>query len=328
MNRPSRFVLRPFLLICAALTLGGCGGDGGNGGGGGGGDGGGAFNHGIGGRLYFDAPADYIEFNPADGSSTIVLAGESGAGTTPSMDASEFVTILDDGSGTDEVVIFQRDGTVSTRIDVGGSLTGYPRLSPDGSFVALSRGFGEDLIVFDRNGVIVRDFSGTLGTEGFGSYEWMPDGRLAFIHDESLFLAGQSLDVGSPVRSFPGEAPSGLAASADGSRLALSLLRPGSASSRDVWLLDPDGGDLRRLATAQVTVGEPAWSPDGASIALVKGIAVGAGGGGCPELWVVPSDASSLDLSASDPSPAFRVQERKNGGQNGVCVFSPPEWRN
>src|SRR5690242_9642949 len=53
--------------------------------------------------------------------------------------------------------------------------------------------------------------------------------------------------------------------SPDGSQLAFSVL---GAASRDLWLMDADGGDARRIVACEACsqVDEPAWSPDGSTI--------------------------------------------------------------
>lgn len=51
--------------------------------------------------------------------------------------------------------------------------------------------------------------------------------------------------------------------SPDRTRIALSSNRSGSY---DLWLMDADGNNLRRLTTDPGTEGEPAWTPDGAHL--------------------------------------------------------------
>ena len=53
------------------------------------------------------------------------------------------------------------------------------------------------------------------------------------------------------------------ALSPDRTRVAFSSNRGGS---HDLWVMDADGHDLRRLTTDPGTEGEPAWTPDGARI--------------------------------------------------------------
>lgn len=306
-----------FIAIFALITTG-CdlfgGGDNGNGEGSG-------INNGLSGTLYFDSPRDYVAFDVSSGSTSVVREGAAGAGIKPSADASEFVVI--EGSRHEEqVVIFRRDGEVTHHIPIEGRLTGFPRLSPEGGLIALSRDFGASTVVFDRNGDIVRNLGRGLGTQ-----TWLPDGRLAYTRAETVFAANINAGTEELIRSFSGRNPAWLTVSRDGFRFA--WIMDDENGQRALWIMNADAEDLRLLATSVREIHSPAWSPDGRYIALRKGTAVGQpGNGGCPELWVIPSDTEMTNLSASDPAPAFSLQQPGEFSDlRSVCAFGPPEWR-
>jgi Tol biopolymer transport system component len=97
--------------------------------------------------------------------------------------------------------------------------------------------------------------------------------------------------------------------SPDGTRIAFTSLRGGN---RNVWVMNSDGTNLRRLTDAQPgapnagsggSAGDAAWSPDGSQLAY--GVTVGAK----TSLWVMDADGSNkrpltetMDGSAYDPA--------------------------
>ena len=82
--------------------------------------------------------------------------------------------------------------------------------------------------------------------------------------------------------------------SPDRTRVALSSNRGGSY---DLWVMDADGHDLRRLTTDPGTEGEPAWTPDGARIVYTAAPKTGS-----PQLASIRTDGTDnrvLTTSAS-----------------------------
>ncbi len=311
-------------VLCAATlfaSIQACGGGGGDGDGGGGGGGGDELNRGLEGVLYFDAATDYVAFDPSKGEIDVIRNG-TGDGSTPSADAKEFVTIDSDSATGDtdkqDIVTFKRNGNETARIALDEFLSGYPKLSPDGTFIIETRDYGEQTLVLDRNGAVVKDYG-----NGIEDYAWTPDGRLVLVDGESIVITDMSFNIDTGLRSFDGLAPSGVSVSPDGERIAFSIEEDG-ASRRHVWTMGIDGSSPQQLTSSLVGEISPRWSPDGKTLSVRKGSASGAG---CPELWAVDANAGNADL-ANDSDAAFRlVQYDGDGDVRGVCAFSPAFWR-
>ncbi|GAA1170237.1 S9 family peptidase [Ornithinimicrobium humiphilum] len=82
-----------------------------------------------------------------------------------------------------------------------------------------------------------------------------------------LPLDADGTPTGPAVRLTHGTRDSSPVYSPDGSRLA--FLRAGEDGPPQVHVLDPGGGDARRLTDAPLGVAEPAWSPDSRRLAYV-----------------------------------------------------------
>lgn len=77
--------------------------------------------------------------------------------------------------------------------------------------------------------------------------------------------------------------------SPDGTRVVFEADLDGNSDAMHLWICNIDGSDLHRLATGALSEGDPAWSPDGGSIAFEA-----LGSSGNTDIWVVHPDGSGL----------------------------------
>jgi uncharacterized protein YjdB len=98
------------------------------------------------------------------------------------------------------------------------------------------------------------------------------------------------------------------ALSPDRTRIAFSSNRGDRDGNFDIFVMDADGGGIRRLTGERGTDGEPAWTPDGESIVFTSARA------GAPQLYVVAVDSGEARLLTSAPggnhSPAVSPDGR------------------
>ncbi len=73
--------------------------------------------------------------------------------------------------------------------------------------------------------------------------------------------------------------------SPDRTRIAFSSNRGDRDGNFDLFVMDTDGGSVRRLTNERGADGEPAWTPDGESIVFSSAR------GGAPQLYVIPADS-------------------------------------
>lgn len=97
----------------------------------------------------------------------------------------------------------------------------------------------------------------------------------------------------------------------------------GEAGGADLWRMEPDGTDLRRLtATPDAAEHDPQWSPDRSRIAFVRGVADADAGG----IWTMDADGGDLqqltapvgaDFDASPPGRRTARASRSRGSSPG-----------
>jgi Tol biopolymer transport system component len=287
------------------------------------------------GTLYFGGPGSTVAFDLATGITQVIRTQD--ASLMPSPGGDRFTFSADspaDRYDLDRLWITGPDGIVQAWFDVADGLRGPGQLSPDGTRVLVDWSTDDDATiyvptVFDLTGKVLARYP------GFTDYAWLPDGGLVLAKGDAIWRVGASLGAPAVIRHFPDEQPGFLSPSPDGTRLAFDLGDTGVLANH-VWLMNIDGSDARQLTTSSLNEDGAGWSPDGRTLALRQGIAYAAEAGGvpgapCPEIWLVPADATAI--VALDPAdattPARRLQQLQPDGtvRGSVCAFSVPQWR-
>ena len=180
--------------------------------------------------------------------------------------------------GNLEIYVMDADGTNQIRLTNHPERDYQPSWSPDGARIAFSsnrNGGNSQIYVMDSNGKNVRRLTAGISD---GQPVWSPDGqKIAFagIGDEEIGRENRKAKIyiitpdGTHLQKLAGDIPSSdiePAWSPDSQRIAF-------VSSRENWgyeiyLMDADGTNQKRLTHNLVSDRGPAWSPDGNKIAF------------------------------------------------------------
>jgi Tol biopolymer transport system component len=157
---------------------------------------------------------------------------------------------------------------------------------------------------------------------------YSPDGStLAFVRDGGVWVMGPDgtnpKRVTKPPRYVVDAQPSW---SPDGNRLVFVRSASKHRATADLWIVDPDGSNLQRLAsTDRLDERWPSWAPDGERIAFTNVEAPGVERPKQPGIYTVAADGGGLETVTasrqqpfdSDWSPDGRTIAfvRANGGR-------------
>ncbi|HEX6059837.1 MAG TPA: Ig-like domain-containing protein [Gemmatimonadaceae bacterium] len=205
------------------------------------------------------------------------------------------------------------------RVSPAGAWAGTPRPSPDGSLLAFT---GR---IDGVHGIYIANADGTaprllVGADAgvVGEATWSPDGtRLAYtrqatpstqpevwvVDADGTDAASLTAGLGGSGQAMPAWSP----ALGDGtSRIAFAHDVNGTPS---IWSMRPDGSDKRQLTEGAADI-QPAWSPDGATIAFQRTTAAIVG-----DLWLVDADGANerglvTGLAGSQWAPAWSPDGR------------------
>ncbi len=166
---------------------------------------------------------------------------------------------------TDGDLCLLRSGSPPQRLTNSGDVSAV-RWSPGGSY----------LLILQRGQAVTLGLDGTVHPGLVGA--WLPDDSAVAVSTPGGGVAITSPDTGASTPLLdddPTRALLPVAWSPDGRTLALTrqdLNVKGFPVAQSTWLVDRDGGNLRRLLAAGDTWPVPiGWSPDGRSLAVLEG---------------------------------------------------------
>lgn len=191
-----------------------------------------------------------------------------------------------------EIYVMRADGTDRRRLTTNESLDGSPSWSPDGERIAFTR-ITEAGTASARSGIVVMDADGgnevQITQAALPSFDlspaWSPDGsEIAFTRaaptagsdDPRAAIYVVSPEGGEPRKlTDDGAEPEW---SPDGTRIVFTSYRDDfgrtcfheCSTSGEIYVLDVESGETKRLTESEADDRSPAWSPDGSLIAFAS----------------------------------------------------------
>jgi Tol biopolymer transport system component len=258
-----------------------------------------------------------------------------------SSDGLEVVETVQDCEPYEPGSLYNTDCIIIHRADNGKRLVKlkffekieYPaKLSRDRQYLAFAYDeYDNDNIslhIHGRDGKLISKnnlFEGLPDSIDDPEFDWLPDGRLIYIVDQTIYLTSPYDTHGTRLVLFTESqgVPRTLAVSPDGKELAFVLDRDNSPSSgtgetqenTSVWVMSIDNSaDLHELAVLpnnKMGIDFPIWSPDGRWIAVTTDLFNGGTGRPPPggvdlsgRLYAVPSDGVRIELTEEKPTVA------------------------
>jgi TolB protein len=195
-------------------------------------------------------------------------------------------------AGLTEIYVMNADGSDRSQLTDNRHYDADPAWSPDGTLIAFTRvrGIGGDrtrggIVVMNADGSVERQITRPRTKSFDGTPTWTPDGsRIVFTRGSfeggsgaprtGLYSVTRDGTGLRHIADHAGEA----SFSPDGSRIVFTSSRDGFGrtcfqqcfTSTEIYVMDADGTNQRRLTRSKADDRSPTWSPDGRVIAFVS----------------------------------------------------------
>jgi len=185
----------------------------------------------------------------------------------------------------DDIFFLSADGTVDSNLTNHLAFDSWPTWAPDGQSIAFESDRGD--------GFTVGIYRLTIGVAGTG-----------VLSADSTFETGQP--AWSPL----------------GTRIAFTSNR--DSAGLDLYLMDPNGANVKRLTTDAQSSSQPAWAPSGGQLAFASDRS------GNAEIWVMDTSGTNAtnisNNAAADLAPAWSPNGQKIAFMSDRDSQGPAIW--
>ena len=275
----------------------------------------------------------------APGSGTLVVRTRSTGPDVPPggyrllLDGAAFLNVASSGSATTTVVagahtlalervtpncLIEGENPRTLSVEPGGeAVAGFAvecapadAAGPGGEIAFFTGRFGgdfnPDMVLANTDGTALRRVVASPGPVA-----WAPDGRTIALADDPDILVGTITDAGSFAQSVVinrGASLRGLSWSPDAARLAISELPRDGSDCNEIVVTGVNGSEERVIIGCMFGDGNPAWAPDGHSLAV--------------EAFVFSDSFTGQGVWLVDPD----LEDQELSGQPSVLEATTPAW--
>jgi Tol biopolymer transport system component len=272
---------------------------------------------GLNGRILFDAEYGYgLVMVNQDGSGRTVVPHTYYASSPAWSPDGRKIAFQGESGNDSDIYVVNGDGSGRVELTFSSAFDGDPAWSPDGRTIAFesTRGGNSDVFTIDADGAKETQLTSTPGFDGDPA--WSPDGsKVVFMSardgNKEIYVmnadgSGQTrlTNDGGAVRNVDTDrVDQDPAWSPDGRTIAFESTRDGNF---EIYRMNADGSDQRRLTFHLGLDALAEWSPDGQRIAFESNRA----GKGTRDVWTMDANGGGLKRVTA-----------------GARAFSPPSWQ-
>lgn len=266
-----------------------------------------------------------------------IISTDNGVNYSLSQDKSQFLTV--DPTLT-IIHVYDYSGTLVRSIDLGYTISGIPRFSPDNKYIAvqIKNSYAHKyLAIFDSAGEVINVVDiDEMDSErdGVRGVDWTPGGQVVYAAYGKIYrlldIEGDEVEI---IKSLASKFDVfSVRVSPDGSKLAFianeSYL---SKIEGDIYIMNIDGSGLREVArvTGKIrSFTDPAWGPDNRHVAAQY--AENWAGASCGVIWVFDTEAGAPALVDEGTSEGEMVGGYKidtaDYEVHGLCADGGLDW--
>jgi len=187
------------------------------------------------------------------------------------------------------------DGTIQSQFKyypANGDYTS-PVLSMDGSTIAVPPTFDDGIVIMDLKGNVSHNLSSFNGKKFSNTVVWMPDKTLLCATADGLLRTNAAFTQASLVKAFTFADWGDIAASPDGTKIALK-------GGNHIWMMNADGSGLVQVTTSTQVEALPVFSPDGKYLLVGRNFRQSGPFGYLWDLVILPADGRLYNVDQGE----------------------------